>query len=213
MRFFNHKKIIANHPKKSGFTLVEMMVAVFVFSVVMVLSTGAIFSIVNANKTSQALKSVMDNLSSAIDSMSREIRYGTIYNCGNKSSNFPQRESCDEDGGVTFSFVNKDGYHVAYRYDQPGMFIEKCVDVNGSGMDNCQPIRLTAPEVKITDMRFYVQGASVNESGQPKLLMTISGYAQAGVNQSKFNIETMVSQRNIDMCKDDVPEFMQPSDC
>jgi prepilin-type N-terminal cleavage/methylation domain-containing protein len=210
MKFFNHKKITTHLLRKAGFTLVEMLVAVFVFSVVMVLSTGAIFSIVSANKTSQAIKSVMDNLNSALDSMSREIRYGTRYHCG--AGTFSDRASCSDTNSETmFAFLNKDGTtQVIYNFNTNNpndKFIERCtVTVNPS---SCT--RLTAPEVHITNLHFYVLGATINEGEQPQLLITISGYAQAGSSNSYFNIETMVDQRNLDMCKTSVPAIMHPS--
>jgi prepilin-type N-terminal cleavage/methylation domain-containing protein len=212
MKSFNHKKTTAaSFSRKAGFTLVEMMVAVFVFSVVMVLSTGAIFSIIAANKTSQAVKSVMDNLSSALDSMSREIRYGTVYNCNDSAPNFTTPASCT--GSDFFSFVARptdtyiNGEHIIYTFaldagsDTAG-YINKCT-VGTGGASDC--IRLTAQEVHVTRLNFYVKGASRNESSQPEVLMTISGYAQAGPTQSTFNIETLVSQRSPDMCKDIIP--------
>lgn len=189
--FLNHKKITPKKfSRKAGFTLIEMLVAIFVFSIVMTLATGAIFSIVSANKTSQALKSVMDNLSSAIDSMSRDVRYGSVYDCGHQDS----ATSCP-DGDNIFAFVDRLGASVMYKFElDPGTgdssgYINKCT--NG----NCA--RLTAPEVHIKNLYFYVKGAEVHSEGQPLLLITISGYAKAGTATSTFNIETMVSQRNL----------------
>jgi prepilin-type N-terminal cleavage/methylation domain-containing protein len=223
MKFFSHKrKITTSLYKKAGFTLVEMMVAVFVFSVVMVLSTGAIFNIISANKTSQAIKSVMDNLNSAIDSMSREIRYGTIYTCG-ENPDFATPVSCaDSLNNTTFAFIarptaaNQAGDHIIYYFQKDdGMdtgSIYKCINsIPSSG--NCIP--LTAPEVRIQNLHFYVQGAGRSESQQPLLLVTISGYARAGSSNSYFNIETMVNQRTMDMCKSSsiIPTDLRPSNC
>lgn len=163
-----------------------MLVAVFVFSVIMTIAVGAIFSLVNANKTSQALKSVMDNLSSAIDSMSRNIRYGTNY------------QGVD---GDTFSFLDKDGVnYIGYKFNRDNNSIEKCsTDEIGDSFINC--IRLTAKEVTIKNLHFYVDGTDrLNNNVHPMLLVTISGFAMAGSNPSEFNIETLVSQRN-QMCK------------
>ena len=181
--FKKHKKIT-----KKGFTLIEMMVAVFVFSAVMVIAVGAIFSIVSANKTSQALKSVLDNLNSAMDSMSREIRYGTNYHCENA---FLPAGECDSSG---FTFTPKpdsngvvSGGDTTYRFDSPSAAIY----VNNTGDQ-----QLTASEVVIQDMKFYVKGNDDDpDSGQPRVLITISGYAKSGLNKSYFNLETMVTQR------------------
>lgn len=195
------------------------MVAVFVFSVVMVLATGAIFSIVSANKTSQAIKSVMDNLNSALDSMSREIRYGTVYSC-DSSPDFITPSSCPDSGDNTvFSFVARptsidpSGAEVIYMFKSDASLatgaIYKCYD--DTSPDNC--LRITAPEVYITNLHFYVKGAGRNEDTQPQLLITISGYAKAGTAMSPFNIETLVSQRTLDKCKNVVPDNTQPESC
>lgn len=191
------------YKKEYGFTLIEMLVAVFVFSIIMTIATGAIFSIVSANKTSQALKSVMDNLSSALDSMSRDIRYGTVYHCGGEP--FEYRVSCsDNHGDTTFAFLDRYQEHtIIYDFQEESIF--KCIDT----LANC--IRLTAPEVHITNLNFYVQGAEKDKSEQPKVLMSISGYAQAGSARSEFNIETMVTQRRLDLCKDSVPAYLRPA--
>lgn len=178
--------------KTAGFTLIEMLVAVFVFSVIMTLATGAIFSIISANKKSQEIKAAMDNLSSALDSMSRNIRYGTVYHCG-AGADFVTPLSC-LNGGTTFAFVDKDKNDVIYSFNDIDHSIEK--SFNGS------IYRLTAKEVIIDDLHFYVHGAASNElQQQPKVLITITGHV--GSSQAKFNVETMVSQRAL-MCKDNM---------
>ena len=182
MKIFNHKKNKAFGIQKNfGFTLVEMMVAVFIFSVVMMLATGTIFNIINANKVSQALKSVTDNLGSALDSMSREVRYGTNYHCGNTGT-ITTPASCDN-GSDKFYFLDKldtttisYGFQVSSGSGDGSGYIERCA----GGV--CVP--LTAPEVHISKLRFYVQGADSGENQQPELLVTISGYAKAGSNKS-----------------------------
>jgi prepilin-type N-terminal cleavage/methylation domain-containing protein len=196
MKFSGHNK--------NGFTLIETMVAVFVFSIVMTLATASIFNIVSANKTSQAIKSVMDNLSSALDSMSREIRYGSTFNCGNTGSG---PLSCPDDlagnDHTKFGFSDRFGVHTVYEF-----VAEDSGVGDGSGsIYRCSPdtqathcVRLTAPEVHITNLHFYVRGSTAGEAEQPILLTAISGYAQAGANKSSFNIETMTSQRN-PVCK------------
>jgi prepilin-type N-terminal cleavage/methylation domain-containing protein len=180
---------------KTGFTLIEMLVAVFVFSIIMTIATGAIFSIVSANKTSQALKSVMDNLSSALDSMSREVRYGSKYNCGEVGGSCPNGTT-----DKSFRFENKDGQNVTYSFSQESIF---------RTVGSYDPVRLTAPEVHVEDLNFYVTGVESNgdEPTQPLLLITISGYAKAGAGQANFDIQTMVSQRG-SVCKDIVHEYL-----
>ena len=64
-----------------GFTLVEMIVSLAVFSIVLTVSVGALLVLVATNQQLQAEQSVMTNLSFALDSMTREIRTGSGYYC------------------------------------------------------------------------------------------------------------------------------------
>lgn len=65
-----------------GFTLIEMIVSLAVFSIVITVSVGALLVLVATNEQLQGEQSVMTNLSFALDSMTREIRTGTSYYCG-----------------------------------------------------------------------------------------------------------------------------------
>ena len=181
--------------QKTGFTLIEMLVAIFIFSIVMTIATGAIFSIVSANKTSQSLKSVLDNLNSALDSMSGAIRFGSNYNCVatmiNDTASYDTY--CDPSGSSEISFLNKQRQPIIYRLQ--GSKIEVCIATESNCYD------LTAPEVHIDDLKFYVSGNRANDNfTQPQVMITISGYAGSAGNKSAFNVETMVTQRNA-VCK------------
>lgn len=69
-----------------GFTLIEMIVSLAVFSVVVTISVGALLSLIYTNEQLQVERSVMTNLSFALDSMAREIRTGTDYICGSANN-------------------------------------------------------------------------------------------------------------------------------
>ena len=60
----------------TGFTLIEMMVAVSIFAIVVMISMTAILSIVDSNRKAQSLKSVMNNLNFALETMTRSIKTG-----------------------------------------------------------------------------------------------------------------------------------------
>lgn len=72
--------------KQHGFTLIEMIVSLGVFSVVITISVGALLMLVATNSQLQGEQSVMTNLSFALDSMTREIRTGTSYYCDSASN-------------------------------------------------------------------------------------------------------------------------------
>lgn len=69
-----------------GFTLVEMIVSLALFSIVITISVGALLVLISANQQLQEEQSVMTNLSFALDSMTREIRTGIHYYCDSQNS-------------------------------------------------------------------------------------------------------------------------------
>lgn len=75
-----------SRPHTSGFTLIEMIVSLALFSVVVTISVGGLLVLIAANKQLQEEQNVLTNLSFALDSMSREIRTGTQYDCGTRST-------------------------------------------------------------------------------------------------------------------------------
>jgi prepilin-type N-terminal cleavage/methylation domain-containing protein len=175
---------------KKGFTLIEMMTAVSVFLVVMTISMGAILGIFDANRKAESEKTVMDNLNFAVETMSREIRFGTNYHCGT-SGNLTSPQNCLS-GDTFMSFLSSDGEQIVYRLN--GTTMEKSVD----GGNNY--VAVTAPEINISSLQFFVVGANPPpDTLQPKVLIKISGSAGAKANTTtSFTIETMASQRLID---------------
>ena len=180
-----------------GFTLIEVMVSVTIFSMVMIVATGAVFAVVNANKKTHSIKSVMTNLNFALDSMIRDIRVGSTYSCNDLGN-------CTDGNGTKFSFtanrdVNNDGYpNVAspspdiVEYSVVSGRIQRVITSNGTYTSF-----ITAPEVVIDNLVFYVTGSGPG-NGQAKVLISIRGYSGVGQTQSNFNIQTTISQRSID---------------
>jgi len=218
-----------------GFLLVEMLVAVFIFSIVMFVSLGAVLTLVDTNKKNQSIKSVVNNLTLVMNGIAKNLAVSTKYYCGEADAEYPGNDPKDYSGSdtggtggsadcqtrpesaITFTFnedANGDGFLDVMRYKY-----EK-TDGNNTGrivrsidsMDNYIPV--TAPEVKITDLRFYVMGTEPliipingdDPSGdtlQPHVVMVVKGYAGAKQSiKSEFQIQTTVSQRALDAIYD-----------
>lgn len=67
--------------KHSGFTLIELIVSLGVFSFVITIAVGALLIVISTSSQLQGEQSVMTNLAFVVDSMTREIRTGTAYFC------------------------------------------------------------------------------------------------------------------------------------
>ena len=184
-----------------GFSLIEMLVSVGLFSVVMLIATSSLLALVDANRKAQALQSVMNNLNTAVDGMVRSLRMGTTFHCkliGDHS--LPQ--SCPNgDPTIVFEaikgipgFANLGDQHI-YRYDSVAKRIFK------SQNNDTTSFSLTAPEVQIDSATFYVVGAEPGDNIQPKIVIVVRGTAGADrvKTRTTFNIQATAVQRVIDI--------------
>ena len=80
---FARKKTPVSKRLLTGFTLLEMIVAVGVFAVLASLSVGSLLMLTGAQKKAASLQSIQDNLRFALEAMSKDIRFGDQYYCSN----------------------------------------------------------------------------------------------------------------------------------
>ena len=195
-----------------GFSLIEMMTAVALFAIVMLVLMGAVLALIETNRKAQALQSVMNNLNVALDGMVRSLREGSNYHCGSGLYAGNGTDNC-ANGDTTISFKASSGNRWVYYFDSVTKRISKSED----GGLNYYP--LTATEILITDMKFYVVGTkrgcdttSPCAPIQPKVVMVVNGTAgdvtsmiltgTAGgkINrQSAFHIQATAVQRVLDI--------------
>lgn len=181
---------------RGGFTLVELLVSVAIFSIVMMIAVGALLTMAEANRKAQAIKSVMNNLNFAIESLSRTIRVGTTYHCG-VSGAVNVAQNCTG-GSQYFAFESASGDPNTnadqYVYRFANNRLER--STNGGGTF----VAVTAPEVVIEDLRFYVVGAIPGDTVAPKVVIVVRGYAGiSSRTRSNFNLQTTVTQRLLDI--------------
>ena len=184
-----------------GFTLVEMIVATALFSVVILVSVTALLSLVYANRKAQSLHSVMNNLNIALDSMVRAVRMGTDYHCiTDGPAQIHEAQDCPG-GDVALAFEafdgdpNDSGDQWVYLYDPMTKRIYKSED---SGVNL---FAITAPSVSIDSLTFYVVGTVRLDAVQPKVVIRVKGTAGAEDAKTKttFHIQSTAVQRALDL--------------
>lgn len=190
---------------KRGVILLELVVALGIFLAVMTIGMGAVLSIYGLNKKSQSLKLVMTNLNFAVESMAREIVVGTDYRCPYEGGFDPL--NCTS-GDISITFCSSEGKQIFYKFDNDNGAIQRYIEIGdipdestcgeGSPSDNDFQ-NITAPEVEIQNMKFFVDGASLNGDEcleQPRVVILVEG--EAGIREeekSEFSIQTTASQR------------------
>jgi prepilin-type N-terminal cleavage/methylation domain-containing protein len=199
-----------------GFTLVEIMVAVSIFTIVMVISIGAVLAMVSANKRSQAYSTVITNLNFALEGMIRDIRTGYDYDCDPATPGLQGVDNVGAGGGscdgtqIKFYSIQS-GDYVEYdiislstgeKYIQKTVFVDSDNDGNVDGEETYD---ITGGSVIIDTnvTRFYVYGVETATAGseysQPKVLVVIRGTFNGFGMPSQFSLQTTVSQRKLDI--------------
>lgn len=212
-------KIIIKKINK-GFTLIETLVSLALFSVVLVIAGGTIVSVIDVNKRNQLISSVVNNLNYSIDSMVRDIKTGYLYKCNysneafqianlKASLNIGEGTCSDEDGLTLVSTISGVDTVVKYAFiknaDENG-YIEKTVYVDG----NPSSYSITDKNnVNIESVKFVVKNPSALDCdasilicayGQPSVFVVIKGKAgNQTIEVSKFYVQTLISQRVINI--------------
>ena len=178
-----HRKI------SKGFSLVELIVAVGLFAIVMSLATGAYLIMISVNRQAQGLATGIDNLSFALETMTRNIRTGINYQCS----------SCSGATSITVTSSNGGSSQVAqtFTYSLANGAITQSI-----GAGSAAP--LTDPSVTVTALTFIVTGQSPYSSGQdiqqPYVTILVSGSVTTGPGKTQsFSIETGAVMRGTDL--------------
>lgn len=200
-----------------GFSLIEVLVSLSIFTVVVTISVGALMMLISANARAQNMQSAMTNISYALDSITREIRTGTDYFCGAYNTfplTTPGTPNANRDcinGASALSF-NEGGRsltgsassrRIAYRLSNG--FIERRLG-NGDGDANPNEVedwfRVTSPDVQITELSFYTTGSArgVANTQSPTVTLYLKGTSgEDDGTQVEFNIQTTVVQQLLDI--------------
>lgn len=192
-----------NKKNNRGFTLVEMLVAIAVFMTVMTVAVGSLTSIIEANRKAQSIKSVIDNVTFAIETISRDMRVSNNYKCSVSTGNLISFTDSCVSGGEAIQYKKNDTTYIQYQF----LNTQNLLNPGDGNLQRrvCSPDpsscpfvwqSMTAPTsvLEIKNMKFYVLGT--DSSSQPRVLITAEGTAgQKSSDKTEFNLQTSVSQR------------------
>lgn len=216
MRYISSKHIWGK--TRTGFTLVEMIVSLAVFSIVAVVALGAMVKIVSANRKAQSLQASITNLNFALDAMSRELRTGSTYFCESnngavdyKSSTLDKR-SCtggsvhNENNDATIAFIASDtiktgtgspcsaAHAYRFRHNTDGTYtLMKAVQTScDTGISNTDFEKILDDAVNVVG--YYL---SVDNAEYQRATIRISGYAGAKEREKTyFDVQSTISSRS-----------------
>lgn len=169
-----------------GFTLIEIVVSVGIFSLVMLVVTSAYLSLVTLDREARTTNEVAANLAFAVDSVARNVRMGTGYSCAGAGNG-----TCSQ-----LSFTDTLSQTVTYMLKTDGT-VGQCT----SGVcTSSTAVSLTDPRITISSLTFYVRGVGSGDSLQPQVTVSIRGTMPAQRGRTiDFTIQTGATQRYIEL--------------
>lgn len=166
-----HKKNL----KKKGFTILEVTVAIGIFSVLMVLAVDITLRILDLQKKAGYIQAVLDNARLSLELMTREMRTGTNFSlvalpCPNIMGN-----------GIQFTDVNQSPAQRRYYYladrdsDGKSDTIMRIAMSSDIAADCTETRPFTATEVTVNKLNFILTGASSGPNdGQPRITINLN---------------------------------------
>lgn len=180
----NKKRISSFARKEGGFTIVELLVAIAVFSTVISIAAGGFVTALKTQRQTAALISANSNVSLIIEQMMREIRTGYDF-CQNN-------QSCLEGGDDMISFTKGDGERVTYCLANSAIYRGSAVGI----CDTANFQKITADNVFVRSLKFLVKGGSPNDNLQPRVTILVGiSSNEPGVSGSVIYLQTTVSSR------------------
>ncbi len=208
---------LINIKLKAGFTLVEVMISIGLFTIIMVIGIGAILGVNSTHRKTQSMRSVVDNLSFIMEDMARSMRLGDYFVCNEATltsiglADIANQATQDGENCKSIAFepywnydpndeTNQIVYFIYEPNDSVGTIFKKTEEMDS--YDEGELIAITPAEIDIDTEKsgFWVTGAE-NESipVQPKITIVLVGTVRMGNAETEFNLQTTVSQRLLDI--------------
>lgn len=180
--------------KKWGYTLIEVLVAVAIFSTVISVPTGFFISSLRSQHRALALRETIDNTSYLVEYVSRALRMARKDIDGSCISAKTNYEITKTGKGIKFE-----------NYEDPSVCQEFYWDTEYNQLkesrDGADGLPLTPDDLEITQFQFQLSGETQEDNLQPRVTMLLEIGKKGASGLPKIRIQTTVSQRNLDIEK------------
>jgi prepilin-type N-terminal cleavage/methylation domain-containing protein len=193
---------------KKGFTLVEVLVAITIFSILVSIGVGGFVRALHTQHQIASLIAAHSDASAAIEQVAREIRTGYLF-CNDPNNNGSLNATCATyctvSGNVWtcngfLDFYNASGFNVDYKLE--GGALER----SQSGAGGFAPITGTASHISY--LTFTLFGATEGDHWTPRVTLAIGvspSSTDPGISSDVANLETTVTARQIDCTSGGAP--------
>ncbi len=185
---------------KGGFTLIEMLAAVMIFSLIIGVISGVFISGFRGQKSALSSQRLLDQTSYVLEYMSRALRMAS-----KQTTDIPACLSQDglnyeiTHSGSGLKFINHLEEDDCQEFFLEGAQLKYRKKIGQAGE---QIFDLTSASLQITSLDFGPSsGWSQDDDLQPRvtIFLAVKGKGQKLEEQPKIKIQTTISQRNLDV--------------
>ncbi|NCN53124.1 type II secretion system protein [Candidatus Wolfebacteria bacterium] len=156
-----------------GFTMVEMIVGMSLFTIIVSIATGSFINSMRTQRISVSLIAAQSNASLMMEQITREIRTGKNFSLVNGE----------------LGFKNAKGENVVYRAREGA--VEKIVDDN--------PGVITAENINVERLEFILIGNNPGDGRPPQITINIGfGSKEFSGGKAVINLQATISSRILD---------------
>lgn len=174
---------------KKGFTLIEILAAVAIFSIFAAISTGFFVLSLKTQRKILALREIIDSSSYALEYMGRFLRMAKKDDLGGVD--------CLAGEKVNYE-TNLSGQEIKFRNykDECQRFYLENNQIKEERGESVFPI--TPADLEVTSLTFKISGEQQQDNLQPKVTIRFE-IQKKGQPATKMLIQTTVSQRKLDV--------------
>jgi Tfp pilus assembly protein PilW len=193
------KKALHLFQKGEGFTIIELMVAVFVFVLVIITATDIFVSMIRNQARALNRQELLNQASYAVEYVSRALRMAVKAadtNCLSTAGS--SYETTHVVSGVAngIKFINHNNNDVCqeFYWDSSALALEE-----SKGGVIIPLIASDASNIKVDYFKAAVYGETDSDTYQPRTTISMKFHIGDGVNQVIQQVQTTISQRNLDI--------------
>lgn len=184
----------SNIKMKNGFTLVEILVAMAIFSIIIGISLTIFLSALQAQRKALASQRLVDQTGYVLEYMSRALRM--------VKKQTAESPSCLSQNGLNYE-ITRGGKGLKFLNYQ-SICQEFFLDVNLKRLKEAKEDSeefLTSAELEVESFNIKLMGESDQDTDQPRvtLFLKIKGKGQKPEEKPEIKIQTTISQRGLDL--------------
>ena len=186
-----------NLKSKRGFTLVEMLVAIFIFSLVISVTVALFTSGLREQRNALSAQQLLNQTSFTLEYMSRALRMALKQD--------PILGRCLSQDGSNYEIVSSSRLRFINHLENDDCqeFFLEDGQLKQNKNNLAETVFLTSDKLKVNQLQFNLrgQGQPPSDTDQPRVTLSleIEGRGFSSGSAPKLHIQTTISQRNLDV--------------